>query len=71
MASATHARQSRGIDAEHLSKVWRINIDTARQTIGTTTQHNTRTEHHTLSRNYVRNNRMLRYKRIKEYFYMD
>eukprot|EP00957_Ditylum_brightwellii_P053275 4039690-Ditylum_brightwellii.AAC.1 len=30
MASAIHTRQSRGIDAEHLSKVWRINIDTAR-----------------------------------------
>eukprot|EP00957_Ditylum_brightwellii_P056167 4258149-Ditylum_brightwellii.AAC.1 len=71
MASATHARQSRGVDAEHLSKVWQINIETARQAIGTATQHNTTTEHPTLSRNYGTNNRMLRYKHIKEYFYMD
>eukprot|EP00957_Ditylum_brightwellii_P074360 5649463-Ditylum_brightwellii.AAC.1 len=71
MASPTHARQSRGVDTEHLSKVWWIDIDTARQAIGTTTQHNTWTEHPTLSRNYGTNDRMLRYKCIQEYFYMD
>eukprot|EP00957_Ditylum_brightwellii_P129591 9884666-Ditylum_brightwellii.AAC.1 len=31
--SAIHARQSRGVNDEHLSKVWQIDIDTARQTI--------------------------------------
>jgi hypothetical protein len=71
MASSAHARQSRGVDAEHLSKVWRVDIDTAREVVGTTTQHNTRTEHPTLSRNYGTNDKMLRYKRINEYFYMD
>ena len=33
MASATHARKSRGIDAEHFSKVWKIDMDSVRQKI--------------------------------------
>ena len=33
MASGTHARKSRGKDAEYLYKVWKIDMDSERQTI--------------------------------------
>ena len=33
MSSATHAGRSQGVDAEHLSKVWRISIDEANRTL--------------------------------------
>jgi hypothetical protein len=71
MASATHARMTRDTDAEHLSKIWRIDLDTAKRTLATTSQHCARTPASDLSRNYSTNNRMLQYKRIGEFFYMD
>eukprot|EP00957_Ditylum_brightwellii_P046341 3516457-Ditylum_brightwellii.AAC.1 len=52
MASITHARPSRGIAAEHLSKVWQIDMETAKCTLEVMSQNNTRTDHPTLSRNY-------------------
>ena len=71
MISATHAGKPKGIDAEHLSKVWRIDLEAAQRTLEVTTQHSRRTDNPTLSRNYGTNDRMLRYKRINEYFFMD
>ncbi|MEM7463144.1 MAG: hypothetical protein AAF362_10750 [Pseudomonadota bacterium] len=71
MASATSSSNPRGVDAEHLSKVWRISHKQAEQTLNTTTQHSIRTQDPTLSRNYGTNDRMLRYKRIDDYFFMD
>ena len=71
MISATHAGKSKGIDAEHLSKVWRIDLKAAERTLEVTSQRSKRTEDPTLSRNYGTNDRMLRYKRIHEYFFMD
>jgi hypothetical protein len=71
MVSAAHASKSKGIDAEHLSKVWRIDLKAAERTLDITSQNSKRTDNPTLSRNYGTNDRMLRYKRIHEYFFMD
>lgn len=70
-ASAAHARKPRGVNAEHLSKVWKIDVESARRTLEATSQHNTRTDNPKLSRNYGTNDRMLRYKRINQWFFMD
>jgi transposase InsO family protein len=71
MVSATHAGRSKGISAEQLAKTWRIDLKTAKRTIDITSQKNIRKENPTLSRNYGTNDRMLRYKRINDYFFMD
>jgi hypothetical protein len=71
MASAAHAKPRRNTTAEHLSKVWRIDLETARKTLDITSQNCGRTDNPELSRNYSTNDRMLRYKRINEYFFMD
>ena len=69
--SATAARLKNDIDAQHLAKVWKIDLDSAKQTLEVTSQHCSRQSNQHLSRNYSTNDRMLRYKRINEYFYMD
>ena len=71
MASATHGIYGRGIMAKHLFKIWKIDHDTAQQTLNITSQHNTWKDNPKLSHNYGTNDRMLRYKRIHEYFFMD
>jgi hypothetical protein len=71
MVSAAHAERSQGIDAKHLSKTWRIDLETAERTLDITSQKSVRKDNPTLSRNYGTNDRMLRYKRINEYFFMD
>ena len=71
MASTAQAGKPRGVDPKHLSKIWRISHDDAQRTIDVTTQTSTQTDDPTLSRNYSTNDRMLRYNRIKEYFFMD
>ena len=70
MAAATAGNPS-GVSPEHLSKIWCISHEDAKRTIETTTQYAVRQEDPTLSRNYGTKDRMLRYKRIKEYFFMD
>jgi hypothetical protein len=71
MLSATHAGKTKGVDATHLSKMWRIDLKTAECTLEVTSQSSKRVDNPTLSRNYGTNDRMLRYKRISEYFFMD
>lgn len=71
MASAAHAKPRRNIDAEHLSKIWRIDLDTAKKTLDITSQNVARAPDASLSRNYATNDKMLRYTRINEYFFMD
>ena len=71
MASTSQAGKSRGVDPKHLSKIWRISHEDAQRTIDVTTQTSIRTDDPTLSRNYSTNDRMLRYKRIKDFFFMD
>ena len=71
MASTAQAGKTRGVEPKHLTKIWRISHEDAQRTINVTTQTFTRTDDPTLSRNYSTNDRMLRYKRIKDYFFMD
>lgn len=71
MACSTTADASRGVTPAHLSKVWRIDHETAERTINATSQRCVRTESNHLSRNYSTNDRMLRYKRISQHFFMD
>jgi len=71
MAAGATAGQSKGVSAQHLSKVWRIDVPTAEKTIELTTQLNCRTHNPRLAKNYGTGDRMLRYKRIGSYFFMD
>ena len=71
MTSTAQAGKCRGVDTKHLSKIWRIGHEDAQRTIDVTTQMSTRTDDPTLSRNYSTNHRMLRYKGIKNFFFMD
>ena len=72
MASGVNARSHiKGVTPEHLSKIWRIDHDTAVRTINANTQHCVRPEVPNLSRNYPTNDRMLRYRRINQHFFMD
>ena len=71
MVSSTHARMKRNVQAEHLSKIWRIDIETAAKTLDITSQNCDRKQATNLNRNYATNDKMLRYNRIKEFFFMD
>ena len=68
---STNASRPRGVTPEHLSKIWHISHEDAKRTIDTTTQMSVRTQDPTLLRNYGTNDRMLRYRHIQDYFYMD
>jgi hypothetical protein len=59
------------ITATHLSKVWKIDVKTAKRTIEVTAQLRQHEADATLSRNYSTNDRMLRYKRISSHFFTD
>ena len=63
--------RSRGVSPEHLSKVWGIDVETARRTIDVTSQHCKHDHPDHLRRQYSTNDRMLRYKRINTHFFMD
>ena len=67
-ATATRAR---GVTPERLSKIWSIDIETAKRTIDLTTQHVKHESGGHLKRRYSTNDRMLRYKRIQTHFFMD
>ena len=71
MASATHVRDHKSVSADMLSKLWRIDRKTAERTLEVTSQRVCRDETPSLSRQYPTNDRMLRYKRIDELFFMD
>ena len=71
MISVTSA-QPQDITPELLSKVWKIDHATAKRTLEVTRQDSPNTSNHpTLSKHYSTSDRMLRYKRINKYFYMD
>jgi hypothetical protein len=59
MVSAVDAGHRRGADAEHLAKVWRINLKTTQHTIDVTSQCKSHTPNPKLSKNYGTNDRML------------
>ena len=67
-ATATRAR---GVTPERLSKIWSIDIETAKRTIELTSQHVKHEGGSHLKRRYSTNDRMLRYKRIQTHFFMD
>ena len=69
--SAAHADKARGVSAEHLSKVWCISLDAAERTLKVVNQKSLHKNNPALVRNYATNDRMLRYKRIDQYFFMD
>ena len=71
LSSAVDARNPRGVDAAHLSKIWRISHEDATRTLAATTQSSMRPMDPSLSQNYGTNDRMLRYRRINDYFFMD
>ena len=70
MASAVASFAS-GVTQEHLSKVWRISHEEARQTIENTSQSSVWPKGVSLSRNDAINDQMLRYRQIKDYFFTD
>lgn len=61
----------RGVKADHLSKVWKIPLADAKRTIDVTSQLQRRSEDPSLNCNYATNDRMLRYRRVHEHFFMD
>ena len=69
-ASAAHARPRKVVDVNHLSKIWRIDVETAKRTLDTTSQLLQHRTTHT-TRNFGTNDRMLRYRRIDQHFFMD
>jgi hypothetical protein len=71
MVSAANAGKPKGVDPAHLSKIWKIDLKTAERTLEVVSQSSKRTDDSKLSRNYGTNDRMLRHKRISEYFFMD
>jgi hypothetical protein len=60
-----------GVSPEDLSKVWRISHEDAKTTLANTSHLSRRPTYPESSRNYGTSDRMLRYKRIKDYFYMN
>ena len=70
-ASATHAEKPKGVDAKLIQNIWKIDSDTAKLTIKTTTQLNRHDVNSKLSRNFGTNHHMLRYWRIKLFFFVD
>ena len=68
---AAHASRAQGVSAEHLAKVWKISIDEARRTLDVTRQSSVHKPDPKLARNFGTNDRMLRYKHLEEYFFMD
>ena len=69
--SAVQVGKPHGLDAAHLSKVWRICHEEAQWTINVTSQHGQRPANPSLSQNYATNDRMLRYHCIEDHFFMD
>eukprot|EP00956_Cyclotella_meneghiniana_P034439 scaffold104886_cov86-Cyclotella_meneghiniana.AAC.1 len=70
-ASAAHAEIPKGVTKEMLSKVWRISEDEARRTLEVTTQLNRQDADSSIAQRASTNDRMLRYRRLKSYFFMD
>ena len=60
IASAAHARMTRDTTLEHLAKIWRIDLETAKKTLGITLQHCAHAPgEEGLARNFSTNDRML------------
>eukprot|EP00957_Ditylum_brightwellii_P112550 8579681-Ditylum_brightwellii.AAC.1 len=60
-----------GVTEEHLSKMWRLRPKTASKTLIATTKKQICVDNPSLARKFSTNDKMLRYKRINCYFFMD
>ena len=69
-SSGVHGGPEVGVDARHLSKVWRISYEDAKRTNNATTQYGMHMPNPVMNQNYTTNDRMLRYRRITQYFFM-
>ena len=69
--AAVPAGRSKGVNAEHLAKVWCIPHDDAAWTTQVTSQLLHHNLDSSLSHNVGTNNRAVRYKKIKSYFFSD
>jgi hypothetical protein len=70
LSSTAEVTNTRGVSAEHLSKVWRIDMPTAARTLEVTSQRCVHAQGDNLNRNYSTNDHMLRYRRIDQHFFM-
>ena len=69
--SVAHTEPLKGVTAQHLSKVWIIDIDLVKRMLDVTTK---RCKHDTgnpLVLNHSTNDRMLRYRHINTHFFTD
>ena len=71
MVNAVHVGRHQGVTVKDLAKIWRIDENTAKKILDITSQKCVRKDNPKLSRNFSTNDRTLRYKHLKEYFYMD
>jgi len=71
VSSSSSSTPRKGITTESLSKVWKIDLQTAEQTIYITIQSCKHSEDPKLARDYGSNDCILRYKRVNQYFFMD
>ena len=62
---------TRGVTPDHLSKLWRIDIEAAKKTLEITTQLRKHEVDDPLTRNFSTNDRMFQYKRINTHFFTD
>ena len=71
IVSAAHTSRPKGIYASHISKIWIIDLDSAKRTLEVTSQNSRRSNNPNLSSNYETNDLMLRYKVIKENLFTE
>jgi hypothetical protein len=69
--AAVLAGKTKGISTEHLSKVWSIPHEDAARTLQVTTQCLRHDADSSLSCNFGTNDRAVRYKKLKSYFFSD
>ena len=69
--SATHASKPKGINKEHIMKIWRVSEDEAWRTLEVTTQLKMQDAESNLPRALSTNDWMLHYRRINSFFFTD
>ena len=71
MAIAAHTNKSKNITAKDLNKIFRIDFETIKRTLEIIIQNCFYTENIIFSRTILINNKILKYKRIKDYFFIN
>ena len=69
--ACVNASRPGSTDAQDLAKVWHISYEDTKRMLDVTLQHSIRKQDPMLSQNYGMTDRMLQYKCIGEYFFMD